>query len=388
MINIADKSKCVGCGNCVHVCPKQCIQIQIDNEGFMYPITNASICIDCGKCHQVCPIEVSINTDIEISKIIAANHKNDKIRMSSSSGGAFYEFAKYGLEKQGIIWGATFTTSYYVEHIAIETLKDLSRLQKSKYLQSDITKAFPTIKQQLNEGKFVIVSGTPCQIKALNLYIKKIPENLLTIEVVCHGTPSPLIFKKYMSEINATHMDFRNKEKGWDNYEVELTYTNGTKKKEKANENLYMKGFLKNFYLRPSCAACPAKSFKSHADITLGDFWGINSFIPNLYDNKGTSLIMLHTSKAINIWNKISSNYKYEYATLEQATAHNPCIIKDVSIPIKRNTFFEEIKVRSVEACIRKYTKEPNSFKKEIYKIWYNIWIIYHKLKMSILNYN
>ena len=150
MICIKDKKHCIGCGNCVHVCPKQCIQLQIDSEGFMYPIADSSICIDCGKCHQVCPVEVSLKKEIETSKVIAANHKNNEIRMNSSSGGAFYEFAKYGLEQQGIVWGAAFTTPYYVEHIAIETLKDLSRLQKSKYLQSDITKVFPIIKQQLN----------------------------------------------------------------------------------------------------------------------------------------------------------------------------------------------------------------------------------------------
>ena len=194
----------------------------------------------------------------------------------------------------------------------IETLKDLSRLQKSKYLQSNITKVFPTIKQQLNKGKFVIVSGTPCQIKALNLYIKKIPENLLTIEVVCHGTPSPFIFKKYMSEINATHMDFRKKEKGWDNYEVELTYKNGTKKRESANYNLYMKGFLKNFYLRPSCTMCPAKSFKSHADITLGDFWGIEKRRPELDAPDGVSVAVVNTKKGRRLFCYISSFQKSE----------------------------------------------------------------------------
>ena len=389
MINIRDKSNCIGCGNCVHVCPKQCIELQIDNEGFMYPIANASICINCGKCHQVCPVEKSLNTKPQKLQVIAANHKNNEIRMNSSSGGAFYGFAKYTLEHQGIVWGAAFTTPYYVEHIAIETLKDLSRLQKSKYLQSDITKVFPIIKQQLNEGKIVIVSGTPCQIKALNLYIKKIPENLLTIEVVCHGTPSPFIFKKYMNEINATHMDFRKKENGWDNYEIELTYTNGTKKREKASENLYMKGFLRNFYLRPSCAMCPAKSFKSQADITLGDFWGINSFIPNLYDNKGTSLIVLHTPKALKIWNKISDKYEFENATLEQAIAYNSCIIKDVSIPKERDNFWKEVNNLTFETNIIKYTKEKFSLQKVTKNIllwlWNKAWNIYYHMRDWLL---
>lgn len=389
MIHITDKTNCVGCGNCVHVCPKQCIQLHTDNEGFLYPIADASTCIDCGRCHQVCPVEKTLSTGPETLQVIAANHKNEEIRMNSSSGGAFYEFAKYGLEQQGIVWGAAFTSLYHVEHIAIHAINDLSRIQKAKYLQSDITKAFPIIQQQLKEEQLVIVSGTPCQIKSLNLYLKKVPGNLLTIEVVCHGTPSPLIFKKYMKEIGASYMDFRKKEKGWDNYEIELTYTNNTKKREKASDNLYMKGFLKNFYLRPSCSKCPAKSFKSHADITLGDFWGINSFIPNLYDNKGTSLIALHTSKALSIWNKISSNYEYENATLEQAVAYNSCIIKDVSIPTNRDAFFKETRNNSLKTCIKKYTKEKFNIQKLIKRnllwIWNRIWDIYYHTRDLIM---
>jgi len=204
------------------------------------------------------------------------------------------------------------------------------------------------------------------------------PDNLLTVEVVCHGVPSPLGFQKYMEEENADGIIFRKKERSWSDYDVEIHYQSGRVKLEKASKNLYMRGFLQNWFLRPSCSACPAKSFSSGADITLGDFWGGEKLTPALFDDKGTSIVFLHSQKANEIWSSIQNSIENAMVSVEDAMKGNVCISSSVVFPLKRGVFWEYVANNSVHSSLRKFVGEKRLSKKYIKKqllaLWNGAW--------------
>lgn len=376
MIQLIDKKNCVGCGNCAIACPKSCITMQTDEEGFLYPTIDSKNCIDCHLCEKICPVLQEItHTTHTTHEWFGAYHLQEDICLNSSSGGVFYELAKHILQKEkGYVWGAAFVSPYKVEHISINQICDLWKLQKSKYVQSDVTHAFPLVKEQLKQSKKVLFSGTPCQIKALYLYLKQKYDNLLTIEVVCHGVPSPLILESYMKSHDIIQIDFRKKERGWYNYDICLTYANQRKKQLKASNNFYMRGFLQELYNRPSCTSCPAKSGKSHADITLGDLWGVESFVSDLYHNTGVSLVGLHTYKANNIWQEIKSLYVARKIDYQQALTGNPCLEKSMPAAPLRNEFFQLFQNKGIQKALQVYASEKLSLPQRIKKILLNVW--------------
>lgn len=393
MIQLTSKQDCVGCNNCANICPKQCITMKLDNEGFIYPFVNTDCCIHCNKCIKVCPVIQKIEEhEAKPLQIIGANHKSDKFRLRSSSGGVFGEIASFCLKHGGIVWGAAWKSSYEVYHTYITDIKQLGILQKSKYVQSSLHDSFIHLKKQLTNTKLIVFSGTPCQIKALYHFIGYRPKNLLTVEIVCHGVPSSLVLQKYLEEQKWTSIDFRNKEKSWSKYSVEFQKKEGGIQKEVASENLYMKGFLKDLFTRPSCEKCPAKAFKSQADYTLGDYWGCNTYAPDLYDDKGTSIVFIHTPKALSVWESIKDSFFYKKETIEHAIEYNPCIMKSVVLSPLRNSFFKNMDY-SVMKSIKRYTKEKTPFKKyikqQIIALWNLLWFIYNKIKylwLSILD--
>ena len=380
MIEISDKRKCVGCANCVQVCPVQCIRFIPDEEGFMYPLADSTQCIGCDRCHQVCPVEQSLSLE-ELdggTKAYGAYHQNDAIRMQSSSGGVFSALAIQTIRSQGIVYGATMTTDCRVEHIPIQQEEDLSLLQKSKYVQSDVKGIFPQIKKHLDEGKKILFCGTPCQVKALHTFLGVRGERLLTVEVVCHGVPSPMVFRKYMEEEKAESMVFRRKERSWSDYDVEIRYRSGRVRRERAAQNLYMRGFLQNWFLRPSCAACPAKDFSSGADITLGDFWGGEKLAPELFDKKGTSIVFLHTNRACEIWSEINDNLVFAAVPSDKAMEGNECISRSVVFPLRRGDFWKDVRAKGVHFSLRRYAGDSffskRYIKKQLLTFWNKVW--------------
>lgn len=380
MIQLIDKKDCIGCGNCAMVCSRDCITMQADEEGFLYPTVAVQDCIDCHLCEKSCPVLQEI-APIHTSEWLGAYHIQEDIRLKSSSGGVFYELVKLILQKEnGYVWGAAFVSPYKVKHIAIERIDDLPKLQKSKYVQSDVTQSFSHVKKQLLQSRKVLFSGTPCQIKALHLYLKQEYENLITIEVVCHGVPSPLVFEKYMKAHDIVGIDFRKKERGWYNYDVCLTSANHRMKRMKAADNLYMRGFLHDLYNRPSCTACPAKAGKSKADITLGDLWGVESFASDLYNIQGVSLVGLHTSKARKIWQAIRPHYIARKIDYQQALAGNPCLEKSSASSPQRKEFFQMFQEKGIQKALHQYAREKISFsqriKKQLLVVWNQAWNI------------
>ena len=376
MIHIKNKKECCGCSACVQKCPKQCIEMIEDYEGFLYPTVNKDLCINCGMCDKVCP---TINQDEPKEPIytIAAVNRDERTRLLSSSGGIFTMLAESTIDNGGAVFGAAFNEKWEVKHICVEDKSELQKLRGSKYVQSDIGNCYKEAKAYLSAGKEVLFSGTPCQIAGLKKFLRKEYKNLKTIDVVCHGTPSPIAWRKYLDEVSSrysitqiTDIQFRDKTEGWKTFSLSIKYKDkeGSEKifRETLNENVFMKCFLSNLCLRPSCHACPARKGKSRSDITLADLWGAENICPELDDNKGVSLILLRNQDLDLLY---LDKKEIEYY---KALTYNPSIESDTAIPVKRDKFFRILQRAGVhEATIRCTTKSKLEVLSE--KIIWNI---------------
>lgn len=330
MIDIKEKNGCCGCDACVQRCPKSCITMREDNEGFLYPEVDREVCIDCGLCEKVCPV-IHQEEKRKPLAVYAVKHKDDKIRISSSSGGAFTALAESVIDEDGVVFGARFDEDWSVFHDYTDTKEGLAAFRGSKYVQSRIGDSFKKAEYFLKAGRKVLFSGTPCQIAGLKRFLRKEYDNLLTVDFICHGVPSPGVWREYLKEETARQcggkntvlshpnikerdariesISFRDKRLGWKKYSFALTLSvpNGHGAKntvllsEPLNKNIFLRGFLTDLYLRPSCHACPAKSFKSGSDITIGDFWGVQYVMPEIDDDKGVSVAFVHHGEKLDL---------------------------------------------------------------------------------------
>ena len=367
---------CNGCHACSNVCPKQCISMKSNEEGFYYPCIDASLCIDCGLCGKSCPI-INNNDNRKTEKNIkayAAYTNNLDIRLKSSSGGLFTEIASYVINNGGIVFGATLNDKLLVEHIAVETIEDLSKLRGSKYIQSIIGNTYKEAKMNLDNNRLVLFTGTPCQISGLYSYLKKDYDNLITQDIVCHGVPSPMVWKQYLKYIeNKTgstpiNVSFRDKRHGWESYSIVVNLENGEEYIELGKDNMYMKAFLSDYCLRPSCYNCKFKSKVRTRDFTLADFWGINNILPQFNDQKGTSLVLVNSDKANKIFKSIDSEITLQSIDLNLALQYNPSSYKSATMPKKRQAFVKDIKSMPFDKVIKKYTK-PSKIRKLLSRV-------------------
>ena len=359
MIQITDKHNCCGCSACASICPKHCITMQADSEGFLYPEVNEADCIDCGLCEKVCH-ELHPYEDRKPQKVYAALNKDEEVRLKSSSGGIFYLLAEKIIAEGGVVFGARFDEQWQVVIDYAETMDGVRAFMGSKYVQARMDTAYADAKRFLKEGRKVLFSGTPCQIAGLNHYLRKPHDNLLTVDIICHGTPSPKVWSRYLDEVvtagrKAIHdVQFRNKRNGWKAFNFTMAYD----KDEKAvslfshhQQNHYMRAFLRDMILRPSCYQCQAKSGRSHSDITIADFWGISTEMPEMDDDKGTGLVLVNTEKGQSAldWTKIS----HKETTAETAVRYNPAYYRSVVPHPKREVFFAQLdETDSVNALI------------------------------------
>lgn len=379
MIDIKDKSKCSGCHSCYNICPKQCITMKEDQEGFWYPEVDVEQCIDCGLCEKRCPILNDMKIDNQ-PQAYACYNKDESIRKESSSGGVFTLLASLVIEKGGIVYGVSFNNENMVEHIEVDNVDDLNKLRGSKYVQSKIGNTYSKIKDYLNQGRLVYFSGTPCQIDGLLAFLNKKYDNLILQDIVCHGVPSPKVWKKYLEQFHIekdAKISFRDKSTGWDSYS--FTIDQKEKFTQLASQNEYMKVFLKDLCLRPSCYGCHSKSLHRNSDITLADFWGIKNICLELYDNKGTSLVFINSKKGKEIFENIKQDIEYKEVNIEEASKYNPSSYKSVPIPDKRNKYMENIFDNDFNRYSKKYTKTPLILKVKII-----ISICLHKVKKII----
>lgn len=410
MIRIKNKKNCCGCEACVQACPKQCISFIQDSQGFYYPSVDAATCIDCGLCDKVCPIlNVKYYHLPSSTPVYATYNKNSYQRKTSSSGGVFELLATYVIEKKGVVFGAVFDDDWNVKHCYADNLSQIEELKRSKYVQSRIGKSFADVCKFLKQEKLVLFVGTPCQIAGLKGFLRKDYENLVIVDVVCHGVPSPMIWQKYLQEqkqkilqqhadgeeksVKITAVSFRDKVESWRRFHLSYTYkvmkddinTIGPdsivkKFSQYVWENDYMLCFLHDYANRPSCFDCKFRDGKCHSDLTLADFWGIENLTKeeNLIGDKGTSLVMAHTLKGKGILNELSCSLKG--MPFAKSFVGNPAVFHNWSKPITHDLFFRECKHRPLRQAFNKAHKiqlffQPslnlvNRIKNKIERIW------------------
>lgn len=367
MIKIARKENCTGCHGCYNVCPKKCINMEFDEEGFLYPSVDSNKCVECGLCEKICPI---INTvEVENEPIaVGCYNKDEKIRMESSSGGIFTLISELVIQSGGVVFGAEFDENYNVRHSYVDNMEDLHRFRGSKYVQSTIGNSYCDAKQFLEQGRQVLFSGTPCQIAGLKRYLQKDYDNLICQDIVCHGVPSTYVWEHYKNFIangkNIVGIKFRDKSTGWKTYSLQIDFDDGSSYKNIGNENSYIKGFVKDFYLRPSCYECKYKTLHRESDITLADFWGIEVNEPELDDNKGISLIFINSAKGKLIFEEIKKDIVFKIVDIKKAIIHNPSSYKVPLYNKKRVSFYRKYKKIKFDLLIDDLMKE--SIKKQI----------------------
>lgn len=371
MITIQDKHLCCGCEACVNACPKHCISFKEDEEGFRYPQVDQSVCIDCGLCEKVCPV-INQAAPQEPLSVYAAKNTNEEELLKSSSGGIFILLAKLVLQHGGVVFGAKFDEDWNVIHAYAETIEEAQVFMGSKYVQSRIGNTYSQARDFLKQGRKVLFSGTPCQIAGLKQFLGKDYDNLLTVDVICHGVPSPKVWQRYLDEIkgnafkkektfNYPHATgaptdvqiesifFRNKRTGWKRYSFTLSLVealvdgkkNTTSLSHKYHEDPYMKLFLRDLILRPSCYQCPAKGGKSQSDLTIADFWGVEKFYPDLVDERGVGLMVIKSGKGLKAMSSLQ--LELQEVSFEDAIAGNPMYMNSASEPPNRKKCFRLI---------------------------------------------
>ena len=357
---LKEKKDCSGCSACFNICPKNAIEMKEDEKGFKYPVIDQTKCINCGLCRNSCPVLKDLKQNNEI-EAYACYNRNIEERFKSSSGGIFILIARKIIERKGVVFGACLDEEFKVKHSYAETIEELNKFMGSKYVQSTIGDMYKKAKEFLDNGRYVLFTGTPCQIEGLKSYLNKEYYKLYTQDIICHGVPSPLVWEKYKDyrenkdKKKPINISFRNKENGWYKYNMKFSYlTNHYKKSQ--SKDLFMKAFLKNTILRDSCYDCHFKKKNRNSDITLADYWGIQNVHKNLFDNKGTSLLVINSDKGKKIFEIIKEELIYEKTELDVAIKYNPSMIKSVNADPNREKFFENINNMEFDKLVDKYT--------------------------------
>lgn len=353
---------CCGCGACLNVCPKNAISFREDAEGFAYPSVDEGKCIDCSLCVKVCPV---LSPDVERLplKVYAAKNRDLQERIQSSSGGMFLPLAREVLRQGGQVFGVEFSEDFRsARHACASDADGVKRFSGSKYIQSDTGRTYSMTKMFLENGVPVLYSGTPCQIAGLRKFLRKDYENLYTVDLVCHGVPSPGIWRRYMDETapeGTASVNFRDKVTGWKRFSLVMKDSSGKVLfSQREDENVFMDGFLKNLYLRPSCYLCPARKGRSGSDLTIADYWHLKKTLPDFDDNTGVGLVLVNTAKGARLFDSV--DFERVETPYAPASAGNPAIENDFR-PLKgREAFFRKAaRAKRIVPLIRKYTRDP-----------------------------
>lgn len=376
-----DKEKCSGCTACASICPQQCIEMETDEEGFLYPVVDQQKCINCGRCHAVCSMDAKANGS-DILSAYAAMNCNLDTRLASSSGGIFALLAEEVIAHNGVVFAAVLSDDCKkVKHTIARSNDDLRRMYGSKYMQSDLRGVYPQVKEVLRNGKKVLFTGTPCQINGLRLFLGKEYENLLLVDIICHGVPSPALWSKYVASIEkkyhatVTDVNFRSKKYGWQDFGINRIDRQNRELFSSKDQDPYMQMFLRNYCLRPSCYQCSAKEIR-YSDITIGDFWGIENILPEMNDGMGTSAVIVRTEKGEAYFKQVASGMRVKETEYKVIVQHNSAEVKSVYKPAQRERFFADMNSKSFSALQRKYLKKSVKSKLRSVLIRFGIWKI------------
>ena len=362
MVDTKEKHTCSGCTACVSACPIGCISMQEDEQGFLYPVIDHERCIKCDACDKVCE-KAATRVEVKEAPVgYGAVAKDPSLPRKSSSGGIFSLLCEDILSQGGVVAGASFTSDYKaVRHELVSQSEELSKLRGAKYLQSDLGNTFLAIEECLRSGMKVLFSGTPCQVDGLKAFIGEKSENLICIDMVCHGVPSPMIWRKYCSEIEKKEkgyirfVNFRHKKYPWEKPSVDTQFKNEKIIFRTKSEDPYMRLFLSDYTLRPSCYQCQHKGVNRKADITIADFWKINRVLPELANDAGNSLVLAHTDKGRDIIQRIWGKMNVKETDPIEAIKYNGSAVRSSSEPQDLDKFWDSQASLSVEKLAFEY---------------------------------
>jgi len=326
-----EKKDCSGCGACLSVCPRQAIMMTPDADGFLYPVINDDVCVECGLCIKACAFQhVPITADGPLATYAAINRSRVTLH-NSSSGGVFAALASLIFEKGGVVFGCAFNKDLEPEHICIDNPADMKRLQGSKYVQSNVKSSYAEAKKYLQEGRYVLYTGTPCQIVGLKSYLSKDYDNLVTADLICHGVPSAAFFSGYIKYLagklkgRAIDFKFRDKSKGWGELAKVVYEIHGTVRQKLISPfaSYYFSYFLNGDICRDSCYECKYAHGSRQGDFTMGDYWGIEEAHPEVKSRNGVSVLLVNSEKGMVLIGKLSELLNLTKSTFEQARAQN-----------------------------------------------------------------
>lgn len=356
-----DMTTCTGCRACEQICPKQCIHMATDNAGFLYPEIDESACSGCGLCQKICNIPPDSYNTQPLQLAYAVKNKNSEILMQSSSGGMFYGLADCIIKKGGIVFGAVFDEDFQAYHRQADNMEDVHYMMGSKYVQSDTRHTYSEAEKYLKQNKMVLYTGTPCQIAGIRNYLQKDYETLFCVSIICHGVPSPEVWKRYLSyyrgrQNNDTLLNcfFRDKTESWRMHCLSLEFEHN-QLLIRGREDIYMKGFIDNLYLRNSCYHCPNKANNDSSDIIIGDYWGVELAHPGIDDTNGVSAVIANTEKGKRILLEVldKNTYDYEKSTYQQIAYGNISLFASSSDNPNRKVFFRQLaETNDVYDCI------------------------------------
>lgn len=368
---ICNEEICTGCMACYNICSKNAINFKEDREGFFRPVINEEKCTKCNRCKRVCPSnELTIERNMP-KKTYACWVKDEELRKGSTSGGIFSALAEVILRKDGVVFGVELNHNLKAIHGVADKMHEVSKFRGSKYVQSEIGTIFKNVKQYLEEERSVLFTGTPCQIAGLYGYLGKDYENLITCDLVCHGVPSPRVYQDYLTYIkkryksNPKEIKFRFKKPSWRVFSMYIKFENDREYIKDTNHDPYIVGFLRNYFLRPSCYKCQFTTPQRQGDLTIADFWGYKG----PHDEKGISLTLANSEKGESVLKECANIHIVE-RTLEEAIAGNACLSHSFDIPQDRAIFWKDYNEKSFEEIIKKYFYPKKlSLKMKIYNL-------------------
>lgn len=369
MTRLCEANLCTGCTACASVCPHGCISMHADAEGFSRPTVDEKRCIGCGLCSKACPV-LSAPDKHAMPLAFAAKNRQEIVRLMSTSGGVFTLLAQKVLDQGGVVIGAGYDADFRVEHQLVDAPEMLHRLRGVKYAQSDVRGVFPQIKTLLSLGQKVLFSGTPCQVSGLRAYLGSDDPNLLLVDLVCHGVTSPAVWETYLSRrsdqsgdgLRPATVNLWSKDTGWSSPSVDICWPYGKSYTAAHREDPFIRAVTGDLCLRPSCYRCSCKGLTRCADFTLGDYWGVWDQAPSMNDNKGTSIVLVHSRKAQALWEEISADMTVQAADPRSCMDHNPAALRSALLDNEnRALFMHRYETEDFAALVQEILPKPSA---------------------------
>lgn len=391
IIQFEEKKDCCGCTACMNICPTQAITMKPDEDGFVFPKIDNDACIECGKCLKVCAYQnIPVSENEPLTTYVAINKSKDVLSYSAS-GGIFGALANLIFERNGVVFGCAYNEEMEPKHICVENPLDIKKIQGSKYVQSDINTTYSQVEKYLNEGRWALYTGTPCQIAGLKSYLGKDFEKLITADIICHGVPSADFFKGYIKHLEEKSkgkiidFKFRDKSKGWGKI-GKVIYKKNDKTLEKVitpNTSYYYNYFLKGYIYRENCYECKYACGSREGDFTMGDYWGVEKVHPEVKTRNGVSVLLVNSKKGIALVDELSKYLNLTKSTFEQARKHNGQLNKPTAKSEKRDIIFKAWREGGYKAVAKQYYEDnkwdfrlrgikgliPTSVKKQVKKV-------------------